>query len=76
MRRESIGTRGVDERGCSGGCELGLWIFGNVGEDKSQRERPVPGPADAREEQVRLVAASAEQQCDQLEGKMLCDVTD
>lgn len=75
MRRESIRAGGVAERGRCRGGELGLRVPGDLGEDESQRERPVPGPAVAREEPDGVVAAGAEQQRDQPEGEMRCHVT-
>ena len=76
MRREPIGARGIDERRRGGSGQLGLRFPGDVRQDESQRERVVPGPADAREEQIGIVAACAEQQRHQSKGEMLRDVTE
>lgn len=75
MRRESIGARGIDERRSSRSRELGLWFPGNIRQDESQRKCIISGPADAREEQICIVATCTKQQCDQSKGKMLRNVT-
>lgn len=76
MRREPIGARGIDERRRRRSGQLGLRLLGDVRQDESQCERVVPGLADAREEQIGIVAACAEQQRHQSKGEMLRDVTE
>ena len=76
MRREPVGARGIDERRRRGSGQLGLRFPGDVRQDESQRERVVPRPADAREEQIGIVAACAKQQRYQSQGEMLRDVTE